>query len=93
MAQVFLSCSGTSGIAVPGGLELPLSFDFCTAFSVRSPGLFLATIDASGQATTPSLPFPAVIPVGFTLHAAALTIDPAAARFVSVTCPITIVAG
>ncbi|MEQ8766770.1 MAG: hypothetical protein RL885_22845 [Planctomycetota bacterium] len=92
VAQVFLSCSGNAGIPVPGGLELPLSFDFCTAFSVRSPGLFSATIDASGQATTPSLPFPAVIPVGFTLHAAALTIDTTAPRFVSVTCPVEIVA-
>ncbi|MEQ8768154.1 MAG: kelch repeat-containing protein [Planctomycetota bacterium] len=84
---VALSCTGTSGIPLPGGRSLPLTFDTCTALGLQFGPLLQTTIDGSGQGTTPAIPFPAA-PVGLTVRAAALTWDPNTGTILSTTSPI-----
>ncbi len=72
--QVLLSCSGTDGIPLPGGLELPLTFDVCTALSLNLAPALTSIIGADGLAETPTILFPAVSP-GLRVWAAAVAID------------------
>ncbi len=88
-AQVLLSCSGTSpGIPIPdgSGRTIPLVADACTTISLQAPFVFSGPVDGTGTAQTPIVPFPNV-PVGITVHAAAVTIQSGPTTFISLTGP------
>ncbi len=90
-AQVILSCSGTSGIRLPGGLSLPLTFDACTSLGLRLAPILQATITASGTGLTPPIFFPSSLPSGLTVHFAALFWSPQTALISAVTPPGSLV--
>ncbi|MFO0984573.1 MAG: calcium-binding protein [Planctomycetota bacterium] len=87
LAVVLLSCSGTSGFELPNGRTLHLDWDACTRVGLGVIPLLSATIDANGQATTPTFTFPEVVP-GITIYVAAITFDLADNKIVSVTLPV-----
>ncbi len=89
-ALVLISCSGTSGILIPGGKTVPLTFDACTALGLQLSAVLSGTLDAAGFAATPTIPFPSA-PVGLSVFGAAVTIDTVNATFESVTGPIVVV--
>ncbi|MEQ8764601.1 MAG: hypothetical protein RL885_11785 [Planctomycetota bacterium] len=90
LAQVVVSCSGTGSLPLPGGLELPLTSDACTAMSLRLGSRLQASIDPStGKGSTPAQVFPP-LSRGQTIYAAAFTWDPALGEVISVTPPIAI---
>ncbi|MEQ8765623.1 MAG: SBBP repeat-containing protein [Planctomycetota bacterium] len=90
LAQVFLSCSGTSGVQLPGKVILPLTVDNCTRLGIFLASILQGTIDTTGHAASPVTAFPAVQP-GITVYSAASTWDVAHPRALSVTPPITYV--
>lgn len=91
-----LSLTTTPGIPVGPGLTVPLSWDALFDLSLASPGLFgLSTntgvLSATGTATISwNLP-PSTSLVGFTVHAAYVTVNPAtgAVAAVSSALPVT----
>ncbi len=89
-ALVVLSCSGNSGILLPGGRTLSLTFDGCTSIGLQFGVLFQATLDGTGNGSTPSITFPNV-PSGLTVHAAAFTWDGGSGTIRSTTGPIDFV--
>lgn len=92
VALVVISCSGTeAGIRLPGdGRFLQLTPDGCTSFGLSLSPFLSATIGTSWKAKTPSMRFPD-LGAGFSVWAAAVSIDLHAGRFVSLTEPIKIV--
>ncbi|MEQ8765619.1 MAG: hypothetical protein RL885_16965 [Planctomycetota bacterium] len=86
-AQVALSCTGTSGILLPGGERLPLSPDACTLIGLHLGNLLRGQVTSAGRALTPQIVFPPA-PLGLNLYAAAFTWEPASFQISSVTSPI-----
>ncbi|MEQ8762770.1 MAG: hypothetical protein RL885_02505 [Planctomycetota bacterium] len=87
--QVVLSCTGTAGIALPGGQVLPLTADICTTRSLLFGSLLRATITGS-VATTSTITLPP-LPAGIPLWAAALTWSPGTGVVATVTSATSIV--
>ncbi len=89
-AVVLLSCSdGAAGIDLPGDQRfVPLTFDACTSLSLTFGPLLQGTIDVSGTATTPRLPFPNIA-AGIRFWASGVTVDVATGKVSSVLCRIT----
>ncbi len=84
LAQVVVSCSGTAGMILPGGLTLSLTQDACTDLSLRLGGVLRCSLDPKdGSGHTKGLAFPAV-PVGRILHAAAIIWDGASGDVLTV---------
>ncbi|MEQ8765503.1 MAG: calcium-binding protein [Planctomycetota bacterium] len=89
-ALVVISCSGTSGIPLPGGKTLPLTVDSCLVLGLKLSALLSGVIDAQGFAATPTVPFPSA-QVGLTIYGAGVTVDTVNGVFESVTGPISFV--
>lgn len=90
VTQVALSCSGTSGIPLPGGQVLPLTFDGCTSLGLGFSAILQGQVDAAGDAVMPTFTFPGV-PQGVTVYSAAFTWETAGGQILSVTPPIRFV--
>jgi hypothetical protein len=91
LAQVVLSASGTSGIPLPGGLELPLTSDAVTAFSLRLAARLTAAIDpTAGTGRTAPIPIPLGTPEQ-RLFAAAFVYDPQTGRVLGVSPPLEVI--
>lgn len=67
------SVSGTTGFTL-GNATIPLTFDGATQLGLALINSFSATIDASGQATTPVFNWPA-LPAGIPFWVCAVTFD------------------
>jgi hypothetical protein len=84
IAQVVLSCSGTAGHPLPGGLSLPLTTDACTMLGLAVGGVLRGLVDTAGIANTLVVSFPAVSP-GTTIYSAAFTWSPVLGHVFAVT--------
>ncbi len=90
-ALVLLSCSGTAGFPLPAdGRLVPLTFDGCTQLGLALSVALTGTVDSTGFAQTPSIPFPPA-PTGLTVFAAAVTIDAAGPVFGEIVGPTSFV--
>ncbi|MFO0984251.1 MAG: hypothetical protein U1E76_21435 [Planctomycetota bacterium] len=87
LAIVMLSCSGTIGFPLPDGRSVPLTFDSCTVAGFGLIAILSATVDANGSASTPTFTFPSV-PPNLPFYSAAVTLDQATGRFLSITGPV-----
>ncbi len=87
---VALSGTGDSGLLLPGGQSLPLTFDAMTAWSLALPWQFRGTIALNGRALLPTWTVPSSLPGTF-IWSAAFTWDSASGVVSSVTCPLEIV--
>ncbi|MEQ8765100.1 MAG: SBBP repeat-containing protein [Planctomycetota bacterium] len=88
-ALVMLSTTGQSGIPLPGGETIALTFDTATALGIQLGAFLQGTIDPLGQATTAATPFPPV-PPGFRFFSAAAVWDlTSSPKVLSVTPTVT----
>jgi Tol biopolymer transport system component len=87
-AIVLLSCSGTTGFPIPGGRIIHLVPDVCMSVGLSNLWMLSGTVDPTGTVETATFRFPPVAP-GFTIYAAAVTIDPATNGIVSITAPMS----
>ncbi len=90
LVQIALSGSGTSGIPLPGGESLPLTFDTLTSWSLALPSFFQGTMDAAGDALLATFATP-VLPTGTKVFAAALVWDGTSGAISSVPWPLEFV--
>jgi hypothetical protein len=90
LGLALLSCSGTSGFALPDSRIIFLTFDECTGVAINLHNAFSGFVDDTGTATTPTIPFPPVF-AGLVVYSAAVTIDLPRLNVVSITPPISFV--
>jgi hypothetical protein len=87
LALVLVSCTGTSGLTLPDGRILYLTFDACTSVGLGVVPFLSGIVDDAGHVETPTFPFPDVV-AGITIYAAVFTLDPSSGAFGGLTDPI-----
>jgi hypothetical protein len=90
LALFLFSCTGFGPTPLGAGRDLPLTVDSCTAGGLAQASLFVAPIDLTGSAVTTSLVFPS-LPLGLSIHYAAVTFLPGSAGVTSITGARTLV--
>jgi hypothetical protein len=89
LGLALLSCSGTSGFVLDGRI-VPLTFDSCTAVGLGLHSALSGVVDDTGTVITPVISFPPIF-AGLVVYSAAVTVDFAPGRLVSITPPISFV--